>query len=254
MATTFDELVLDPFYSADAEGGPDFATAIIRAGQGGSTAYRNSNREDYVSRYQIDFLELTAERQKALRKFAILREGMARGFRFLAPDDSSLETERVAVYDPATGIFSRMTETDAETTNFYLIKYYEDFYNSYLRRIVKPAPEYDIEIKIVTAADEDPGFPVLILPAGVDENGALPFQKTGQIVTLGTTYQVNLQMYTGALSITPPIVEGYVILVSCRYHLPVAFTEDWQRFKIDHAGISEFRVGIEELLPVELGL
>ena len=119
---TFDEVLLDPHYSAIAEGGPEWATDIQRSGLGGSVSIRNINREDYISKYEIDYQSLTFDKLTNLRNFTILRRGMAKGFRFHAPDDSYLNAEKVGKYNSVTGEIEQCLVTDGSAARFFTIK------------------------------------------------------------------------------------------------------------------------------------
>jgi uncharacterized protein (TIGR02217 family) len=253
MATTFDEVLLDTAYSAEAEGGPEFATVIIRSGEGGAVAQRNQNREDFVSRYQIEYGLLSPARRKALRTFAILREGMSRGFRFLAPDDNTLEDEYVGWLNPSTGKIEPKFDTDGETTDFYLISYLTDQANAYVRRIVKPSPFEDFKINFYDSVNTTELLDEVVFDAGT---GVGPFgviNETMQTLMIGVT-DVIVNLHQGKITIAPALPQGYQIRVSCTYHVPVAFSQDWQKFAIDDAGLSSFQIGLEEILPVELGI
>lgn len=255
MATTFDEVLLDVLYSADAEGGPEFATAIIRSGDGGAVASRNSNREDFVSRYSIDFLEVSPVRRKALRTFAILREGMSRGFRFLAPDDHEMIGEYVGWLNPATGEIAAKLVTDGTTVTYYLINYLTDQANSYTRRITKPSPFDSLSVKIFQPNNLTAPISIAVFPANaavgafnvINETAAVNF--TGYFSTL-----VTMNFHQGKFTTASALPAGFTIQIDGIYHIPVAFSQDWQKFSIDEVGLSEFKLGLEELLPVELGI
>ncbi len=253
MATTFDEILLDTFYSAIADGGPEFATAIVNAGDGGNISFRNSNREDYISRYEIDFAEIESVRRKFLRKFSILRQGMARGFRFLAPDDDTLERENLGWLNPATGEVEYLAQTDGVLTDYYLIKHYSDPGNYYTRRIVKPSPYENVLIEVFPIGDLSTPVYELTINAGAAISGdVINATVAGE---LDPGYPFTFNFHTGKLTFTvAPYPPDNVIKVSCTYHLPVTFEDDWQRFQVDEGGISAFKVRLRELLPVELGI
>lgn len=258
MPTTFDELLLDPYYSAFADGGPEFATAIVRSGEGGSIAHRAANREDFVSRYEIEYAELERERQKALRSFGILRQGMARGFRFLPPDDSEFELERVGVLNASTGEVEPQSDDGTETGAnqiFYLIRHYEDAYNSYTRRIVKPSPLDVFEVSFADAADPENILQTVELNNIPGADGELPQYGAGIVIPpLADSITFQLNYFTGGLGFASPLPDGLIIYVTGKFHLPVAFTSDWHKFRVDESSISEFRIGVEEILPVEIGI
>jgi hypothetical protein len=249
MSTTFDETLFDPFYSDVADGGPEWATAIVRAGQGGAIAHRGVSREDFISRYEINFKLLSKERRLALRKFAILRNGMARGFRFLAPDIQEIESETVGVLNSDTGEIDLLTSTDGSTDRFFVVQNLEDDANSYLRWHVKPSPVDDFDISIALVSD--PGTPVA---SGTFTGVANQF-PVYRVINLGGSFgKVALLYRLGILLFETNVPSGHVITLSGKVHIPVAFTEDWQKFSVDQGGTSEFKAPLEELLPVEIGI
>lgn len=259
MSTTFDEVLLDVEYSAIADGGPEFATAMVRSGQGGSISSRAETREDFLSKYEISYAELSPERRQQLRGFGILRKGMARGFRFLAPDDHELVSEHFGWLNPATGEVEYLAETPASNTldEFYLIKNYSDAGNAYNKRIIKPSPFDDVTIDWYNS----PGAPGDLkgsdtIPAGtavgafdVINPADIPF-----IIFSPGGYNFTFNFITGKITSQDPLLDQTILRITCAYHLPVAFTEDWLKFKVDEVAISEFRIGVEEILPVELNI
>lgn len=257
MSTTFDEILLDINYSALADGGPEWATAIIDAGDGGNISFRNVNREDYISRYEIDFAEVDPQRRKFLRKFSILREGMARGFRFLPPDDFELndDTPNIGYYNSVTGEIAVLLAADGILKDFYLIKYYSDSCNSYLRQLVKPSPYDDFVLKFFNSSNVLQR--TVTFPADSGLTGELIDQLNsvtdGSFPTLGSV-TFTLNQWTGKITISQAIPSGWRITAAGIYHLPVCFEDDWQKFSVDEGGISSYKVRLRELLPVELGI
>lgn len=237
-------------YSALARGGPEWATAIVRSGQGGAVAHRNINREDYISRYEIDYENLKSQRKADLRAFAILRQGMAAAFRFLAPDDSVCVKEGVGYFDPSTYEINYLTQTDGTLKDFFIIKTYSDSSSRYIRRIVKPSPldDWTIFIYANNALVQSEIFPRVAQIKGQPMAGS-------KSITLPAPFGVvTLDFNEGKLLFNTPPPAGHSILVSGVYHLPVAFTEDWQKYSIDEATTGSISIGLEEVLPVELGL
>lgn len=243
MSTTFDEQLLDIAYSAVAEGGPEFATAIVPSGEGGKIKHRAETREDYLSKYDIMYGELTDTRRKALRSFAILRKGMARGFRFLPPDDNAIAAaDGIGKYNSGTGNVDRVAVGDGSTTTFYLIRYYSDSGTSYVRRIIKPSPYATFSINYNGAKYS---------LAKQEEGAAIPTTSNLSVGGLTATiywYEGKIVFSGGAPS------NGLELTFISQYHLPVAFSEDWLKFKVDSSTISEFRIALEELLPIEIGI
>jgi uncharacterized protein (TIGR02217 family) len=126
----FHDILLDPYYTAFAIGGPELETAEIETQAG--INFARPRRYDYISRYTIDYAELDNQRRKDIRKFHLLRWGKAFGFRFLAPDDSDDDGMGVLV-DASMNVVSSV----ASGSTYYLAKRYVDVV-TYLRRIVKP--------------------------------------------------------------------------------------------------------------------
>jgi uncharacterized protein (TIGR02217 family) len=259
MATTFDELLIPTTYSALADGGPEFASAIVRSGNGGAVAKRNSNREDYVSRYEIEYGELPSDDRAFLRTFAILRDGMTRGFRFLAPDDHELtgtdgNGELVGWLNPATGEVERLAQTDGVLNEFFFIKYYSDQCNNYTRRIIKPSPFDNLTINLC-----DPVTGDVLASGGIAANAGVGAYNVINPTVDGTIFLVGsfgftVYQNTGKLVFESPLSAGYAVKVACVYHLPAAFAADWHKFSVDEVGISSFKVPLEEILPAELGI
>jgi uncharacterized protein (TIGR02217 family) len=250
MAATFDEVLLSPFYSAIAEGGPEWATDIQRSGLGGAVSARNINREDYISKYEIEYAELSSDKLADLRKFAILRRGMARGFRFLAPDDKSLTRERVSILNQTTGEIERLTATDGVKTTFYLVKFYQDDFTSYLRRILKPSPLDICSIEFAQSSSPNTIIDSVTFPA--TPGNTISQTKDIFLSVIGRTMEVDF--YRGKITFSSAPAANLLIYVTCTYHLPVFFATDWHKMKIDESAISNFSIGIEEALPVEFEL
>lgn len=251
MATSFDPVLLSPLYSADAVGGPDFASAIVRSGQGGAIAHRNINREDFISRYEIDFLELEPSRRRELRDFAVLRQGMARGFRFLPPDDNVIND--VVGYLTDAGDIVPIYSTTGATNRFYLVRHYADPGNAYTRWITKPSPLEQWTISIAAASAPGVILASGTFPAGY-EAGEFDILPEFRTVILPVYGAITLYYDSGILQFSFPPPAGLRITVLGTFHTAVAFSEDWQKFQIDEVGISEFKIQLEEILPVELGI
>ncbi|CAN5509360.1 hypothetical protein BH10ACI2_BH10ACI2_04390 [soil metagenome] len=242
MSITFDEVVLDDAYSGLADGGPEFSTAIIRSGPGGGISSRAETREDYTSKYEIDYGELTVARRDTIRQFAILRKGMARGFRFTAPDGHTLTSELVGKQVTGTNDVIVASTANGVLTTFYLIKTFTDAGNTYYRRIVKPSPYLAVTIAFST------GQTTTI--AAISSASAVPTTSTGTINAINFTFYWR----TGIIVFASAPANGTAVRVSCDYHLPVAFSDDWLKFSVDEVAISSFKIGVEELLPIELGI
>lgn len=244
MAITFDEVLLDPEYSNLAEGGPEWATDIQRSGLGGAVSVRNINREDFISKYEISYEEMGFAKLTELRNFGILRRGQARGFRFLAPDDSYLASEKVGKYNSTTGEIEQVVTTDGSTTRFFVIKTYEDDFDSYLRWIGKPSSLHDFTIEIFNGA-------TLLETVTIAANSEL---SQGETVSLGAFGNVSVYFNYGMLEFAVAPSAGKTIKITGRYHLPAVFTTDISKYRVDESAISDFQIGIEELLWADLGM
>jgi len=246
MSTSFDETLLDVYYSAHAEGGSDWATAIIRSGDGGAIAHRAVTREDFIGRYEIEYGELEEARRSEIRTFAILRNGMARGFRFLAPDDSTFKSSRMGWLNPSTGEIEYLATANGSTNTFYCIRYYSEKNDitvaTHVHRITKPSPYVDLVLRLGGSTAT-----IAAIPAG----DAIPTTSVGTVGGVGFTfYWKEGKVVFGS---TPS--NGTTVQInSGQYHLPVCFSEDWQRMRIDESAISEFRISLQEILPIEIGL
>lgn len=259
MPTTFDEVLLDIFYTSEAVGGPEAFSAIIRSGQGGGMAFRNQNLEDYISRFEIDYSVLTVARRKALRSFAILREGMTRGFRFLAPDDNWLIGddelgENLGYLNNETGEVERLSQTDGELTTFYLIKHYSDQANFYTRRIVKPSPFEDVTITLYELdGTTEVGSDTIPAESALGAFSVINATVESSIATPGLiNYTFNF--HTGTIVFDNPLPEDLIPKIICQYHLPVVMGEDWHKSSIDDGSLAKLQVRLNEILPVELGI
>lgn len=253
MGTILDNVLLDVNYSADASGGPEWATAIVRSGEGGTVAHRNENREDYVSRYDVQFGALSKARKDALRAFFINRRGMARAFRFLAPDDSEILDHWLGTRVAGTTDITNCFSTDGATAEFFTIKSYSDAGNNYLRWITHISPINDLRLKICEA-----GNTANVLAEGTFAGGFLynpfPVFPASKTINLAGYGNATLFYNAGRIVFETPLPANVIPLVTGIFHLPVCFASDLARFQIDEATISEITVSLEEILPVEFGL
>jgi uncharacterized protein (TIGR02217 family) len=251
MATSFHEILLDKCYSHNSEGGPEWATAIERSGEGGAVSHRNINREDYISKYEIHYDELTDAERKALRDFAVLRRGQAFGFRFMAFDNCKLNHDLCGFLNPATGEIERLNEstgTDGTKNEFYIMKRYKDAASVYDRQIVKPSPLDAMSLRFEPVGNPSNGVTYGVIPNAPTIAGHLP--TTGSVES---NPQITVNYATGKITWTNAPIASYLIFVETgTFHLPVCFTDDWHKVQMDAGAISNFGVGIEELLPVEL--
>jgi uncharacterized protein (TIGR02217 family) len=134
MAYAFDEVTIDSGYGAVVKGGPKASTGMISNPAGLRQA--NTNRLDRIREWSIDYGLLTVAQLNSLYLFHLARFGMARGFKFIDPIDSTATLESLGA-------------TNGVKTVFTLRKAYG---TSYVRRIVKP-----ITVALVLTTDIDPG-------------------------------------------------------------------------------------------------
>lgn len=255
MPTSMHEILLNPEYAPFFKGGPEWATAITRSGAGGAIAHRNQNREDYVSRYEVNYALLTDPLRDQLRSFAILRHGMANAFRFLATDKFFLDNELVGRLNATTGEVERLnpaTGTNGTDTNFYLVQYYEDIANQYTRRIIKPSPYNEFFIIIAPASAPDDVTMISLTP-GSGLSG-LPLYGTANYGDEVEDGSVQMDYTTGVITFSHAPASGLLIKATGVFHLPVCFTEDWHKMTIDVQSVSDSTISVEEVLPVELGI
>lgn len=253
MPTSFHNVLLDVYYSDFANGGPEWATAVIRSGEGGPIGHRAQSAEDFRSRYEIEFAEIEKDRQVGLYNFAVLRRGMANAFRFLAPDSNVLEGEPVARYNSTTGNLEVVTETNGTDTVFYLCRYFQDITNDYIKRICCPSPLDQFRLELAFAVSPDDLQVVDLVPGG--ESLGYPLYGEGLYgEDLGSTTIIVLDFNTGILTCSPALPAGLTIKTFGVHHWPACFASDWHKAGIDYAAIGKLSVGLEEQLPIELGI
>lgn len=217
MAAVFDEVLLNPEYSALARGGPEWSTAIVTSPSGFTD--RNINRADFIGRWTISYDLLTEAELKELYDFFVARRGRAYGFRFIAP-----EAQEVSAGAP-----EQFGVGDGADTTFQLQRVHTSGPRSYTRPIVKP---------MAGGLAHVPGSSqVKIYKDGVEQTSGVSVNSTTGIVT-----------FTSAPS------NGAVLTWSGLYHVPVCFGSDQFESQIDIGSSSTFGVELIEMLPVELGL
>jgi uncharacterized protein (TIGR02217 family) len=217
MAAVFDEVLLNPEYSALARGGPEWSTAIISCPSG--FKQRNINRADFIGRWAISFDLLDADGLKELYDFFVARRGMAYGFRFVAPEAQEVPTTAPEQF--GTG--------DGSETEFQLVRVHTSGPRSYTRQIVKP---------MAGSLAHVPGASTIKIYAN------------GSEVMSG----VSVNSTTGVVTFTSPPTNGHALTWSGEYHVPVTFGSDRFESQIDIGSTSLWGVELVEMLPVELGL
>jgi uncharacterized protein (TIGR02217 family) len=215
--TTLDEVLLDVEYGPKARGGPEFSTAIISAPSG--VRQRNLNRLDFIGRWAISYDLLTADQLKLLYDFFVCRQGMAYGFRFLAPEAHEVQASAPEQFGTGNGV----------QTVFQLQRVHTSGPRTYTRKIVKP---------MAGGLAHVPGVNTIkIYVNGIE-------QVAG--VTVNST--------TGAVTFATPPANAAVLRWSGTYHVPATFGRDQFESEIDLGSASLFGIDIVEVLPVELGL
>lgn len=217
MASVFDEVLLNPEYSALARGGPEWSTAIISCPSG--FKQRNINRADFLGRWAISFDLLTEAGLKELYDFFVARRGMAYGFRFVAPEANEVQASAPELF--GTG--------DGADTTFQLQRVHTSGPRSYTRQIVKPMAG---SLTYVPGAGT-----IKIYDNGVEQTSGITVNSTTGVVTF---------------DVAP--TNGHALTWSGEYHVPVTFGSDRFESQIDIGSTSLFGVEIVEMLPVELGL
>lgn len=217
MAAVFDEVLLEPQYSALARGGPEFSTAIISCPSG--FKQRNINRADFIGRWAISYDLLTAEALKLLYDFFVARRGMAYGYRFVAPEANNVPDSAPEQFGTGTG----------SQTAFNLQRKHTSGPRSYDRRIVKP---------MAGGLTHVPGATTIkIYKNSVEQTSGVTVSSTTGVVTF---------------SVAPALND--VLTWSGQYHVPVTFGRDQFEGQIDIGSTSLLGIDIVEMLPVELGL
>jgi len=248
MGVSFHDVRLRKDYSTLAEGGPEYATAVVRSGLGGGVVHHNVNRQDFISRYTIPFNKLTSTLLDELRTFAILRRGRAYGFRFHAPDKNSMSSELAGKLNVSTGEVEQMTLTDGSTTVYYFGHYYSDAGSNYFRRIVKPSPIEAGSFQVYS--NTDTLIETVAFGSIADTNGVI---ADSEVISTSTFGNVTIDYTQGKMTLTTA-VSNKKIKLTCTYHLPVCFEDDWFKARIDIGGVSDLGVSIVELLPASLGI
>jgi uncharacterized protein (TIGR02217 family) len=217
MAIEFDEVLLDSEYGARARGGPEFSTAVITAVSG--VRQRNANRLDFIGRWAIAYDVLTPDSLYDLYKFFVCRQGMAYGFRFLAPEAHSVPSTAAEQFGTGNGV----------TTTFQLQRQWTSGPRTYTKKIIKPMAG---GLTYVSGASE------------------VKIYDNGTEVTSG----VSVSSTTGVVTFTIPPTNTHILTWSGTYHTPVMFGRDAFESEIDIGSTSLWGVDIIEILPQELGL
>ena len=194
MSAIWDDVLIDPNYSAQAtSGGPEFSTTIVSTPAG--FKQRNIDRADYISRYTINYELMTAAQFRSFRGFFIARSGMARGFRFSPPDDNTATND--LLINSVTG----NNTGDGSTTVFRCWKKYTSGPVAYSRRIVK-------------------------LVGGMTNGDTRPSTVSARVNGSGATI-ASVDYTQGLITFSAAPGNGLVVDWSGGYDLPVNFGSDW---------------------------
>jgi uncharacterized protein (TIGR02217 family) len=216
----FDDVLLNPEYSALARGGPEFNNAYTQTI--GGVPHVNINRWDYIGKYTIDYREMEETERRALRTFNLLRWANAYAFRFLAPDDYDDDGKGVLV-----DANHNVTNIVAGVTTYYMAKRYQDV-RTYIRRIVKPAP------------------------------GMITLKLGGSTIPLDGSQGITLDNGTGAFTFSLAAAAARAGLVPSwlgEFHIPAMFLNPYVEAAVDESVVSEsVGLNITEVLPVAIGI
>lgn len=210
----FDEVELDRYYSEQASGGPSFQTSIIGNAMG--VHQRNVNLYDAIRTYSISFEGISPSKLEELEEFFIQRRGMARGFRFLSPDDNTFDYDLVT--DTPNGI----------ATEFFLYRNYSGGGFSTTRQICKLDADKLAEIEVF-------------------------FDGVSSGLFYPTNYSFDIN--NGFISFaSPPAANTEIRITGGRYFIPVCFNTD--KFSAERQLTFANWSGIEvvEILPSNLEL
>lgn len=217
MAATFNEVLLDVCYSAQARGGPEFSTAIVSAPSG--FRQRNINRADHIGRWAINYDLLDEAALRELYDFFVAHRGMAYGFRFLVPEFHEIADADAHRFGVGNGV----------TTTFNLSTRHVVGGLTYEHRITKPMAG---GLSYVSGAN------------------TIKIFKDDVLVESGVT----ISSTTGTVVFSAAPANNVVLTWSGTFHVPVTFDRDTFEGQVDIGDVSSFGIGLIEMLPTELGL
>jgi uncharacterized protein (TIGR02217 family) len=205
----FHEVQFPPQIAYGVVGGPKFHTTILTL----SSGYERRNIDWSQARGTWDCTQgvKTQEDLNALLAFFYARNGRAYGFRFKAWEDFQVPNDGVGA--------GWLGATDGSTTNFQIVKFYEDSAASYVRTILKPVAG---TVQVWCNGEPTTDFSV---------------DTTTGIVAVG-----------GAIAAT----SGAPLWVACQFDVPVRFDNDEMKVTIEEFG--EFNWGgitLVELLAAD---
>lgn len=138
----FDEVRLDLPVAFGARGGPETAVEVVRLASGGEA--RNARWSGARRRWDVGGVALRSVDAAALSNFFEARGGRLRGFRFR----DVLDWKSCGLNDVVAATDQEIGVGDGATTDFQLVKTYENGGVSWSRSITKP-----VESSVVVALD-----------------------------------------------------------------------------------------------------
>jgi uncharacterized protein (TIGR02217 family) len=220
MCFEFHEIILDPKYAPNAEGGPEFGNKLFESPDNGLDAI-SVGRAKARHRYTVEWQNLIDQSRIRMRNLFYTIGGMRGGFRLVPPDDDSLNNELIGTGDGVVTSWKLI-----KTYSVSALPEYGGETLSYERRIVKPVFGTMTFWANMTQLTEVSGPPIA---------GQVKMDYTSGVIT------------TAALS------NGVVLKASGRFHVPVRFGGDYFNPKYDVAADWS---GIEliEILPKALDI
>ena len=223
---TFDEILLNPEYSAFARGGVEYATSHTRSPMSG-VHFAYAHRLEGLWRGVIDYSEMAKTELEALDNFFHGGFGDAIGFRFIPPYNRTLVDEPIATANGSTSY-----------------KIYKNFRRPGSARVDK---------KRICK----PVGPGLFLSDGVTARPWSMTTKLNGVTQPGGNWTLDsttgLLVWAGAGGAQPNA--GQTIQLSCEFDLPMLFNTSHFDASVDETTISEFRgIPIIEISPAALGI
>lgn len=185
------EIQFPQYEGWEHEGGPGYETAIGKPDSGIVRAVQR--RQNPERRYVVRMDANDHEQVEEVLRFYVCRGGLANSFNYLDPRDHTTNpaatpidgTELITAEDQVLGV------GDGVTTQFQLIKRYEDSAGTYVRKLEK----IDVGTTLISV--------------------------NSVTKTAGTDFTVNLT--TGVVTLATAAPSGHVVAGGCRFFVPVRF-------------------------------
>ena len=229
MAQAFHEVQFPPDISYGVTGGPEYSTDVVVTGSG--YEQRNINWAQARCKYQAAHGVKNENQMKQLLAFFRNRKGRAYGFRFKDHSDYK-------------GEFEGLGWADGTTTNFPLVKNYEDAALNIadVRKIKKPvAGTTRIYFQYF-----DPAIPrTWELQTNIRKSFAVSIPAGAQQIGNWT-----IDITTGMIAFSTPPPLHTIILASFEFDVPVRFDtdhcpqsiKDWNIYGWDNIPLVEIRI------------